>query len=102
MNTVELWREYNHALTLLKAGERIRAEKILNNLRTCDHTEASINEFNERRMNFLDTVCRKHGLLVNANKTPHNVDNYITFVQEGVSLVTCCMNRNDNLVNAMY
>ncbi|MBT42232.1 MAG: hypothetical protein CMF12_06870 [Idiomarina sp.] len=119
---MEFWKHINRARSLVKSGESELASETLKNIPLTEFAESRINigekiDFLKKFIATYDIALDTEAFEIQAQETSRSsekkilpkvnddvgksIDNYVEQVGEGVSLVTCCKNRNENLVKAI-
>jgi len=98
------FRAFDELRRKARAGDKHDADELLAAL--CSLVRADTNlKRASGRMSLLAEVMQRYGLTAPADtpqrSTVNELDNYVHDVRDGVSIVTCCMNRNENLVRAL-
>ena len=100
---VRFWKQMERARQLVKADNKDGASEILSDIlaqhsaddwAVAEKHRFMINEFS--RTYGLDFRYERQG-----KPARSNLDSYVKTVRPGISLVTCCKNRNENLVQAL-
>ncbi|MCC5450292.1 glycosyltransferase [Rheinheimera sp. UJ51] len=108
---MHFWKAVNTARSYVKEGHTDDAVKIISRLETELTNDVSATK--PQKQSFLEQFKAAYALVSSQklSKEPtmalvselNNIplDEYVKTIGEGVSLVTCCMNRNENLVKAL-
>jgi len=106
IENIEFWRNFGRASVLAKAGDFAACQGVLRLLE--DLLDASDSQFRDSRRELLSKFREVFPLAAGQSARPRggrdasfSVDRLVEAGQPGISLVTCCMNRNDNLIQAL-
>jgi hypothetical protein len=96
---VIFWEKFNQVKFLHMAGEVVEAKRIYSALKE----DANLLNSMKGRSELLSKLGVTYGLesQYNPQLLPCDVDHFVKHHKKGVSLVTCCMNRNENMVKAL-
>lgn len=121
MKIIEFWKHVNLAKELIQSGEKKKLLIKLENIRQFIIKEESIHD-RKKYIEYFDkfkhlynleeysisldemaSILEDNGYELSevSSKLDISIDNYVDKIGKGVSLVTCCMNRNENLVKAL-
>lgn len=104
--SVSFWKMINNARDLVKSHKPAdlssTIREIIYYLESSRSSEKEI-DFFQRFIKTYDIENLHTSHTKNNLKKDKNIpiDDYVTHVNEGISLITCCMNRNENLVKAI-
>ncbi|MBL3527812.1 MAG: glycosyltransferase [gamma proteobacterium endosymbiont of Lamellibrachia anaximandri] len=97
------WKVLDQIRTHAKSGNKEDAEQLLQGL--LKHSGEMLFEKSQSRLKILHKLCAVYDLKLTFEPEYEScnvdLDHYVNEVVSGVSLVTCCMNRNDNLIKAL-
>lgn len=103
MSYLEYWKNFKRVQDFARVGEREKAQECASRLLTT--ALVSDQKIKVKRLNLIKRLCETYGLTVLREpdfcQVDIDLDSYVGFVSPGVSLVTCCMNRNENLIRAI-